>query len=120
MTAFPYASPMEEGWYYLQWLICGAVLLFLIAPILVIMPLSFNSVPFFTYPMPALSLRWYHEFFFTSRWQGALLNSLFVACSVTVISTTLGTLAALGLSRPNFPFRTVITSILISPMIVPV
>ncbi|MCC8951594.1 ABC transporter permease [Bradyrhizobium sp. Arg62] len=120
MVASAYVSPMEKGWYYLHRLICGAVLLFLIAPILVIIPLSFNSVPFFTYPMPGLSLRWYDEFFVTSRWQGALYNSIFVAVSVTLLSTTLGTLAALGLSRPNFPWRTAVMSLLISPLIVPV
>lgn len=120
MAAFAYASPVEKCWHYLHRLICGAVLLFLIAPILVIVPLSFNSVPFFTYPMPGLSLRWYQEFFLTTRWQGALHNSIFVALSVTLLSTTLGTLAALGLSRPNFPWRTAVMSLLISPMIVPI
>lgn len=120
MPASTYASPMEKGWYYLHRLICGAVLLFLIAPILVIIPLSFNSVPFFTYPMPGLSLRWYQEFFLASQWQVALYNSIFVAVSVTLLSTTLGTFAALGLSRPNFPWRTAVMGLLISPIIVPV
>ncbi|OPY95431.1 polyamine ABC transporter permease [Bradyrhizobium sacchari] len=119
MAASTYASPIEKGWYYLHRLICGAVLLFLIAPILVIIPLSFNSVPFFTYPMAGLSLRWYEEFFLTSLWQGALHNSIFVAVSVTLLSTTIGTLAALGLSRPNFPWRAVVMSLLISPIVVP-
>ncbi|MGY3034001.1 putative spermidine/putrescine transport system permease protein [Bradyrhizobium sp. USDA 4354] len=120
MAASAYASLTEKCWYYLHRLICGAVLLFLIAPILAIIPLSFNSVPFFTYPMSGLSLRWYEEFFLTSRWQGALHNSIFVALSVTLLSTVLGTLAALGLSRPNFPWRTAVMSLLISPIIVPV
>ncbi|MFK4380895.1 ABC transporter permease [Bradyrhizobium sp. USDA 223] len=120
MAASAYASPIEKGWYYLHRLICAAVLLFLIAPILAILPLSFNSVPFFTYPMPGLSLRWYEEFFLTDRWQGALHNSIFVAVLVTLLSTALGTLAALGLSRPNFPWRTLVMSLLISPMIVPI
>jgi putative spermidine/putrescine transport system permease protein len=120
MAVPAYASPIEKGWYYLHRVICGAVLLFLIAPILAVIPLSFNSVPFFTYPMPGLSLRWYQEFFFTDRWQGALHNSIFVAVSVTLLSTVLGTLAALGLSRPNFPYRTAIMSMLISPIVVPV
>ncbi|WP_245328833.1 ABC transporter permease [Bradyrhizobium centrolobii] len=111
---------MEKGWYYLHRLICTAVLLFLIAPILVIIPLSFNSVPFFSYPMPGLSLRWYQEFFLGNQWQVALYNSIFVAVSVTLLSTTLGTLAALGLSRPNFPWRAALLSLLISPIMVPV
>lgn len=120
MAASVYASPMERAWYYLHRLLCGAVLLFLIAPIFVVLPLSFNSVPFFTYPLSAFSLRWYQEFFLTDRWQGALHNSIFVAMSVTLLSTALGTLAALGLSRPNFPWRTMVMTILISPLVVPV
>lgn len=120
MAASAYASPMEKGWYYLHRVTCGAVLLFLIAPILVVIPLSFNSVPFFTYPMPGLSVRWYEEFFLTGRWQGALHNSILVGISVTLLSTLLGTLAAIGLSRPNFPWRTAVMTVLISPMVVPV
>ncbi|MCK1429180.1 ABC transporter permease [Bradyrhizobium sp. 87] len=120
MAASVYASPAEKSWHYLHRLICGAVLLFLTAPVLVVVPLSFNSVPFFTYPMSGLSLRWYEEFFFTDRWQSALQNSIFVAVSVTLLSTALGTLAALGLSRPKFPWRTAVMTILISPMVVPV
>ena len=120
MAVPAYASPLERVWYYLHRLICALVLLFLISPILAIMPLSFNSVPFFTYPMPGLSLRWYQDFFLTDRWQGALRNSIIVACSTTVLATTLGTLAALGLSRSHFPFRTAVMSLLISPIVVPV
>lgn len=120
MAVPAYASPLERVWYYLHRLICALVLLFLISPILAIMPLSFNSVPFFTYPMPGFSLRWYQDFFLTDRWQGALYNSIFVACSTTVLATTLGTLAALGLSRANFPYRTAVMSMLISPIVVPV
>ena len=120
MAVPAYATPAERIWYYVHRLICALVLLFLISPILAIMPLSFNSVPFFTYPMPGLSLRWYQDFFLTDRWQGALYNSIFVACSTTVLATTLGTLAALGLSRANFPYRTAVMSMLISPIVVPV
>lgn len=119
MATSAYASPIEKGWHCLHRVFCGAVLLFLIAPILVIIPLSFNSLPFFTYPMDGLSLRWYEEFFLTERWQGALHNSIFIAVTVTLLSTLLGTLAALGLSRPNFPWRTAVTSLLISPLVVP-
>lgn len=120
MAAFPYASPIEKGWHYLHRLICGVVLLFLIAPILAVLPLSFNSIPFFTYPMPGLSLRWYEEFFLAERWQSGLHNSVFIALSVTLLSTILGTLAALGLSRPNFPWRAAVMSLLILPLIVPI
>ncbi len=115
-----YASPIERVWYYVHRLFCAMVLLFLISPILAIIPLSFNSVPFFSYPMPGFSLRWYEDFLLTDRWRGALENSIFIAVSVTLLSTTLGTLAALGLSRANFPYRNAMMSILISPIVVPV
>jgi putative spermidine/putrescine transport system permease protein len=98
----------------------AAVLLFLVAPIVAIVPLSFNAEPFFTYPMPGLSLRWYQEFFGSDVWQLALRNSIIVAVSSTILSTALGTLAAIGLTRPECPARATITAILISPMIVPV
>jgi putative spermidine/putrescine transport system permease protein len=115
-TLFPPFRPFPV----LLWLAGGLVILFLIAPILAIMPLSFNAEPFFTYPMPGLSLRWYQEFFGSEVWRLALRNSLIVATCATVLSTFLGTLAALGLSRSDCPARATITAILISPMIVPV
>jgi putative spermidine/putrescine transport system permease protein len=120
MAMAPYATPAERAWYWAHRAIVAAVLLFLIAPILVIMPLSFNSIKYFTYPMPDLSLRWYEDFFFNDRWQSALRTSIVVAFATTALATALGTLAALGLSRARFPAKTLIMSLLISPMVVPV
>ncbi|WP_259666708.1 Rid family hydrolase [Rhizobium bangladeshense] len=104
----------------LLWLAGGLVILFLIAPIVAIVPLSFNAEPFFTYPMPGLSLRWCLEFFDSNVWQLALKNSIIVAVFATLLSTLLSTLAAIGLSRPSCPARATLTAILILPMIVPV
>jgi putative spermidine/putrescine transport system permease protein len=116
----PYASPLERAWFWIFRIFCGAVLVFLIAPILVVMPLSFNAEPYFTYPMPGLSLQWYQDLAANPQWQLGIRNSLIVGACATALATTLGTLAALGLSRRNFPFRTLVMSLLISPMIVPV
>jgi putative spermidine/putrescine transport system permease protein len=102
------------------WLYGALVLFFLIAPIIAIIPLSFNAEPFFTYPMPGLSLRWYEDFFNSPVWQLALRNSIVVAIGATIVATVLGTLAAIGLSRPECPARAAIMAVLISPMIVPV
>jgi len=99
---------------------CVAVILFLVAPIAAIVPLSFNAEPFFTYPMPGFSLQWYREFLDSAVWQLALRNSLIVAFFATLLSTALGTLAALGLSRRDCPWRASIMAVLISPMIIPV
>ena len=98
----------------------GLILLFLIAPILAIMPLSFNSETFFSYPMPGYSTKWYVDFFTNERWQKALRLSFVLAFATTILATTLGTLAALGLARGNLPGRATIMAVLISPMIVPV
>jgi len=116
----PYASSLERLWRVALILLCAMVLLFLISPIIAIMPLSFNSEPYFTYPMPGLSMKWYADFFADPRWVDALKSSLFIAISATALSMILGTLAALGLSRANFPYRAWVMAFLISPMIVPV
>ncbi|MEZ5925551.1 MAG: ABC transporter permease [Hyphomicrobiaceae bacterium] len=123
MKLAPYASFTERVMHYGVLVFVGLVLLFLIAPILVIMPLSFNSESFFSYPMPGYSLKWYtgEEGFLTNeRWTNALKTSLIVAIAVTVLASVLGTIAALGLSRRNLPFRSIILGMLISPMIVPI
>lgn len=116
----PYASPLERLWRVALIAICALVLLFLIAPIIAIMPLSFNIEPYFTYPMPGLSMRWYEDFFTDVRWLDALKSSVIIALAATTLSMILGTLAALGLSRASFPHRGLVMALLISPMIVPV
>ena len=113
-----------------QWalrLFCGLAFLFLIAPILVIIPLSFNAEPYFTFTrgmleldQDAYSLRWYEQVIFGEQWQNAALNSLIIGVSATVLATVLGTLAALGLSSPALPGRRPLTALLISPLIVPI
>jgi putative spermidine/putrescine transport system permease protein len=123
----PYASSGQRIWFYsFRYLICGFILFFLIAPILVIIPLSFNAQDFFTYTPEMLSLdpagyslKHYQDFFGSSDWQKALKNSFIIAPAATIISTSLGTLAAIGLSQSHVPFRRTIMAVLISPMIVP-
>lgn len=142
-----YASPLERVWYYTYLVICGLVFLFLIAPILIVIPLSFNAEPYFTFTPKMLafdpegySLRWYdtlltlgHPAPETARdstwwdavweratWVQAAKNSFWVGLWATILATVLGTVAALGLSRPEMPYRRVIMALLISPMIVPI
>jgi len=99
---------------------------FLITPILVVMPLSFNAEDFFTFTPEMLrfdpegySLKHYRDFFSSHEWQRSFKNSLIIAPIATVISVTLGTLAAIGLSQSHVPGKRAIMAILISPMIVP-
>ncbi|MFO1219533.1 MAG: ABC transporter permease [Burkholderiaceae bacterium] len=107
-------------WRIVYWAFCAAVLAFLLVPIAAIVPLSFSSGSFLTYPMPGFSLRWYHEVLGGERWMRALGNSLVVGFAATVISVVLGTLAALGLQRWRGALAAALRLVMLSPMIVPV
>ena len=122
----PYASKGQIAWYYGFRVICALIFLFLIIPVLVIIPLSFNSQDFFTFTKEMLafdpagySLKHYEDFFTNPDWQQALANSAQIAPMATLMSTALGTLAAIGLSQSHVPFRSAIMAVMISPMIVP-
>lgn len=142
-----YATPLERLWYWTYRLLCVLVFTFLIAPILVIIPLSFNAEPFFTFTERMLrldpegySLRWYDnlltfgmqnpsaprdaawwsDVWNNAAWVRAAKNSLIIGFFATILATTLGTLAALGLARSEMPWRKAVMAILISPMIVPI
>jgi len=139
-----YATTGERFTRYIFLVISASVLVFLIAPVLIIMPLSFNAEPYFTFTdgmlsfdAAAYSTRWYldilhngmkapeaidgwwSDMWNNAQWIRAARNSFFIATVSATIATVLGTLAALGLSRPEMPQRALITSLLISPMIVP-
>ena len=141
-----YATPLERAWYWAYRVICGLIFLFLIAPVLVVIPLSFNAEPYFTFTEKMLafdpegySLRWYDtlltfghlspdgprdwdwwaQAWRESTWIQVTKNSLIIGVFSTLLATVLGTLAALGLSRPEMPYRKAAMAILISPMIVP-
>jgi putative spermidine/putrescine transport system permease protein len=122
----PYASMGQRVWYYTFRVICGLLFFFLIFPIMVIVPLSFNAQDFFTFTPEMLSfsaegysLKHYEDFFSNSDWQRALRNSFSIAPIATLLSVSFGTLAAIGLSQSHVPFRGAIMAIMISPMIVP-
>jgi putative spermidine/putrescine transport system permease protein len=122
----PYATTGQRIWFYAFRVICGLIFFFLIAPILTIILLSFNAENFFTFTPgmlafdpDAYSLRHYRDFFTNPDWQQALRNSVLIAPVATILSVSLGTLAAIGLSQSHVPFKGAIMAILISPMIVP-
>jgi putative spermidine/putrescine transport system permease protein len=121
-----YLTSGQVLWHFTFRLICGAVFAYLIMPIIVVMPLSFNAQNYFTFTPEMLqfdpagySLKHYMDFFYNNEWQRSFKNSLIIAPIATVISVTLGTLAAIGLSQSHVPFKRLITALLISPMIVP-
>jgi putative spermidine/putrescine transport system permease protein len=142
----PYTSSGEYVWHYVYRCICGLIFLFLILPIIVVLPLSFNVEPYFSFTKgmlnfdpQAYSLRWYEDIlrngmmapdetfgwawladtWNNGQWIRAIRNSFFIGICATLLATALGTLAAIGLSRSEMPYRRLVMSILISPMIVP-
>ena len=145
MSKMPeYATTGERFTRYMFLVISSSILVFLITPVIIIIPLSFNAEPYFTFTdgmlnldPDAFSMRWYMDILHNgmaapqavegwwkdmwenAQWIRAARNSFFIATISTVIATSVGTLAALGLSRPEMPYRALITSLLISPMIVP-
>lgn len=118
---FPlYATWLDKlGWWAVRGL-CVAILIFLLAPILVMIPLSFSDSSFLAYPIPGWSLKWYHNLFESPEWMRATRNSFIVAPAATLLATTLGTMAAVGMSRATFPFKGLLMGILIAPMVVPI
>ena len=133
-----YTTKGQRVGYYTYLTYCGMVFFFLIAPIFIIIPLSFNQSPFFGFTPEmlrldpdAFSIRWYRQMLgicrdediittvCTNKWMIGTVNSFYIGLSATFFATALGTIAALGLSRPNMPFKGTIMALLISPMIVP-
>lgn len=121
LPTFPaYATPLDKlGWWALR-ATCIGVLLFLLLPILVIIPLSFSDSSFLSYPIPGWSLKWYENLFTAPEWIRAAKNSFIVAPAATLVATALGTMAAVGLARTDFPFKGTLMSLLIAPMVVPI
>jgi putative spermidine/putrescine transport system permease protein len=120
-SRFPaYATPLDKLLWWALRVFCIAVLVFLLLPILAIVPLSFSSSSFLVYPMPGWSLQWYEELFTAPEWLRAAKNSFIVAPAATALATVLGTLAAMGLARADFPGKGALMSLLIAPMVVPI
>ncbi len=134
-----YATPTQRTYYYAYLFFCFLVFFFLIAPLVAIIPISFSKSPFMLFtegmlawpPDPeAWSFRWYRYMVGIcedkvlttpcgNKWMRGTVNSFFIGSISTLLATAFGTLAALGLSRPHMPYKGLIMSILISPMIVP-
>ncbi len=132
-----YTTPGQRLWHYCYLAFCALVLFFLVAPLIAVIPLSFTSSAFLSFTPEmlafdpeAFSLRWYRLMIgdcsdplittvCSDKWVKGAVNSLFIAVCVTLLATTLGTLASLALSRAHMPYRKAIMAIMISPLIVP-
>ena len=110
-----YATTGQRIGYYSFLTYCALVFFFLIAPIFIILPLSFSASPFFEFTREfmnfepeAWSLRWYRQMVgiasvgdttvVSNKWMLGTRNSFIIGISATFLATALGTVAALGLS----------------------
>lgn len=96
------------------------IAVFLIAPLLVVVPMSFSDSTLLQFPPPRLSLRWYRAYFGDRAWIDATWISLEAGVLVAFLSTSLGVAAAIGLARARFPGRAAVRSLVLSPLVVPV
>ncbi|MEJ1975787.1 MAG: ABC transporter permease [Acetobacteraceae bacterium] len=95
------------------------VLVFLVLPIVIVVPLSLSSGHYLSFPPPGLSVQWYASFFSSSSWTDAALMSIEVGVPVTILAVLLGTPAAIGLQRGRFPGWQIVNGLVLSPLIVP-
>ncbi len=120
MALPPHASLEDRVWHYGARALCYAVLLFLILPILIIVPISFSSGNVLAFPLPGFSLRWYETIATTPAWLDAARNSLIIGISSTILSMILGTTAAIGLARAKFRFKALLVGLVVSPILIPI
>lgn len=112
--------PPRSGPGYGVMLVAALVLLYLVFPILVVVPLSFSAGTYLSFPPPGFSFRWYENFLGRADWLGAASLSLWVGGAVMILATALGAPAALALVRSNFRGKDLLTGFIISPLIAPV
>ena len=101
-------------------LLCAAILLYLVLPILIVVPMSFSSARFLTFPPPSLSLRWYREYIGNPAWMQATLITLTVAVCTVLIATPLGVSAAYAISQSKLRIMRIIHAALLLPLMVPI
>ena len=139
-----YAGPREMFLFYLFRGACALIFVFLVVPIFIVVPLSFNQEPYFSFTAgmlnldpDAYSLRWYadivrngmvapdatvgwwSDMWNNAQWIRSIKNSFIIGIPATLLATALGTMAAVGLSRSEMPFKRTVMALLISPMVVP-
>jgi putative spermidine/putrescine transport system permease protein len=115
---------MTESWRQPRRLLMAALgaltVFYLLAPTLVIVPMSFTQARILSFPPQGFSFQWYQRMFTDPQWASGMVNSVQVATLTAILATVLGTLAALGLTRGRFPGRTLVNALALSPLIVPV
>ena len=95
------------------------VVVFLYAPIAILLVFSFNNSDVPTFPLSGFTLQWYHDFFVNADLRSALETSAIVATLSALAAVALGVLASLALTRRRFRGRAVVSAVLLSPLVIP-
>jgi putative spermidine/putrescine transport system permease protein len=115
------AAPRSDHvWRGLRGTICVLLAVYMFVPMLVVVIISFSSAPFLHFPPPGLSLQWYRRLLQTPAWMTSLMTSVEIMVPTALLSTTLGTAAAVGLARSRFPGAAIVSALLMAPLVVPV
>lgn len=101
-------------------IVAWAGIAFLMAPIPIIILVSFSSAQYLTFPPPGLSLQWYERFLGSNEWVQSIWVSLQVAMYSAILTMVLATMAAIPMVRAEFSRKSIIYAILLAPMIIPV
>ena len=109
-----------SGWHYALYAWCALVFFFLMAPLVVVFPISLSSSSYLQFPPPGWSWRWYHAYFQDPTWMEATWRSLKVAACTTVLATVLGTMLAFSLVRGRYPGKSILNQASLLPLVVPV
>jgi putative spermidine/putrescine transport system permease protein len=96
------------------------ILCYMLAPLLLVFPMSLTSGNTLQYPVPGYSLRWYEELIVDRRWIAALKVSLIVAITSTALALALGIPAALALAWGSFPGKRIVSALLAAPIVTPI
>jgi putative spermidine/putrescine transport system permease protein len=107
------------AWRTLRMLVCALVGIYLIAPLVIVLVISFSSASFLRFPPPGYSLRWYTNLMNDPAWLDAIGVSVQVLLPTAFLSTALGTAAAYALVRGNIRGAGLIGAFLLTPMVVP-
>ena len=111
-------TPRSWQWLWRAWALLAAAVL--LAPILIVVPMSFTNSSTLAFPPEGLSLRWYSELFTNPQWTLRIPVSVETAFATAMLATVLGTLAALGMTRGSFPGRGLLTGLFLAPLVVPI
>lgn len=110
----------DKFWGGVRGLINVFLVIYMLAPLVVVLVISFSSALYLTFPPPGFSLQWYEKMFSNPTWTRSLITSLQIMIPAAIISTVMGTAAALALSKMQTKWAVFIRGVLMAPLIIPV